>query len=284
MIEIYLLEQLIALDDCGTLSEAAKKIHLTQPTLTRSMQKLETEIGVPLFDRNNKKIQLNDNGKLVARYARQIVSLENEMKDAALRLEQSKHILSIGSIAPVPIREFLPLFADYCVGKTLQSEIRDEQTLLNGLYTNKYQLVVLNRPLENENCICLKTFSERLYYCFPPVDHPTNKDGVYFSEINGITMLMPSEVGFWRDVVKKHMPDSQLIEQNTNEEINTIAENSSFASFNTDVGIRYNILRPNRIEIPILDDAAATYYYCICLKDSYIGNALIHKLQFQYQK
>ena len=123
------------------------------------MQKLETEIDVPLFDRNNKKIQLNDNGKLVARYARQIVSLENEMKDAALRLEQ-----------------------------------------------------------------------------------------------------------------------------NTNEEINTIAENSSFASFNTDVGIRYNILRPNRIEIPILDDAAATYYYCICLKDSYIGNALIHKLQFQYQK
>lgn len=80
------------------------------------------------------------------------------------------------------------------------------------------------------------------------------------------------------------MPDSQLIEQNTNEEINTIAKNSSFASFNTDVGIQYNILRPNRIEIPILDDAAATYYYCICLKESYIGNALMNKLQLQYLK
>ena len=145
-------------------------------------------------------------------------------------------------------------------------------------------MIVLNRPVEDENCICHKTFSERLYYCFPPVDHPTSKEGVYFSEINGITMLMPSEVGFWRNVVKKYMPDSQLIEQNTNEEINTIAENSSFASFNTDVGIRYNILRPNRIEVPILDDEAATYYYCICLKDSYIGNALIHKLQLQYQE
>lgn len=284
MIEIYLLEQLIALDDCGTLSEAAKKIHLTQPTLTRSMQKLETEMGVPLFDRNNKKIQLNDNGKLVARYARQIVSLEGEMKDAVLRLEQSKHILSIGSIAPAPIREFLPLLADYCVGKTLQSEIRDEHTLLDGLYANKYQMIVLNRPLEDKNCICHKTFSERLYYSFPPVNYPTCKEGVYFSEINGITMLMPSEIGFWRDVVKKYMPDSQLIEQNTNEEINTIAENSSFASFNSDIGIRYNILRPNRIEVPILDDAAATYYYCICLKDSYIGNALIHKLRLRYQE
>lgn len=284
MIEIYLLEQLIALDDCGTLSEAAKKIHLTQPTLTRSMQKLEVEIGVPLFDRNKKKIQLNDNGKLVTKYARQIVSLENEMKDAALCLEQSKHILSIGSIAPAPIREFLPLLADYCVGKTLQSEIQDEHTLLEGLYANRYQMIVLNRPLEDKNCICHKTFSERLYYSFPPVNYPTGQEGVYFSEINGITMLMPSKVGFWRDVVKKYMPDSRLIEQNTNEEINTIAENSSFASFNSDIGIRYNILRPNRMEVPILDDTAATYYYCICLKDSHIGNVLIHKLQLQYQE
>lgn len=282
MIEIYLLEQLIALDDYGTLSEAAKKIHLTQPTLTRSMQKLETEIGVPLFDRSNKRIQLNDNGKLLARYARQIVSLETEMKDAVFRLEQSKHILSIGSIAPAPIRTFLPLLTDYCVGKTLQSEIRNEQTLLDGLYANKYQMIVLNRPFETDDCVCLKTFSERLYYSFPPVNYPTNKEGVYFSEINGITMLMPSEVGFWRDVVKKYMPDSQLIEQSTNEEINTIAKNSSFASFNSDIGIQYNILRPNRIEIPILDDAAATYYYCVCLKDSYTGNVLLHKLQHQY--
>lgn len=284
MIEIYLLEQLIALDDCGTLSEAAKKIHLTQPTLTRSMQKLENEIGVPLFNRDNKRIQLNENGKLLARYARQIISLETEMKDAVLRLERSKHILSIGSIAPAPIIEFLPLLANYCVGKTLQSEIRDEQTLLDGLYANKYQLIVLNRPLEAENCICHKTFSERLYYSFPSVNYPTSKEGVYFSEINGITMLMPSEVGFWRNVVKKYMPDSQLIEQTTNEKINTIAENSSFASFNSDIGIRYNILRPNRIEVPILDDAAATYYYCVCLKDSKIGNSLLNKLQIEYPK
>lgn len=38
MIEIYLLKQLIELADCGTLNEAAKRIYLTQPTLTRSMQ------------------------------------------------------------------------------------------------------------------------------------------------------------------------------------------------------------------------------------------------------
>lgn len=276
MIELYLLEQLIALDECKTLSSAAKKIHLTQPTLTRSMQKLESEMGVPLFDRNNKKIQLNENGKLTAEYARRIISLKNEMQNAVLKLERSKHILSIGTIAPIPLGELPSLLTDYCSDKTLQTDIQDKQTLLEGLYSNKYQIIVLSKPLEDENCINLQISSERLYYCFPATDHTSAKNGVYFSEINGITMLMPSEVGFWRDIVRKYMPDSKLIEQNTNEKINTIAQNSSFASFNTDIGLRYNLSRPNRIEVPILDNEAFTYYYCICLKNSPLGSLLFN--------
>lgn len=38
MIEIYLLEQLNTFVSCGTLSEAAEKLHMTQPTLSRSMR------------------------------------------------------------------------------------------------------------------------------------------------------------------------------------------------------------------------------------------------------
>jgi len=182
MIELYLLEQLLALEDCGTLSEAAKKIHLTQPTLTRSMQKLEQEIGVPLFHRSRKRIQLNDTGKLVAGYARQMLSLEMQMKTAAHRLEQAKHIFSIGSIAPVPLQEFRPLLAEYCSGKTIRSEIRDEHTLLDGLYANTYQMIVLNRPLNEENCLCYKTFCERLYYCFSPANHPASRILARYSE------------------------------------------------------------------------------------------------------
>ena len=45
MIDTYLLEQLCAVWDCGTLSAASEKLHLTQPSLTRSMQKLEDLLG-----------------------------------------------------------------------------------------------------------------------------------------------------------------------------------------------------------------------------------------------
>ena len=51
MIEIYLLEQLAAVAKYGTLSAAAEHLPLAQPSLSRSMQKLEDLLGVTLFER-----------------------------------------------------------------------------------------------------------------------------------------------------------------------------------------------------------------------------------------
>lgn len=69
MVEFYQLEQLLRVADCGTLSGAAEQLHLSQPALSRSMQRLENDIGVPLFIRYKNKIELNENGQLAVEYA-----------------------------------------------------------------------------------------------------------------------------------------------------------------------------------------------------------------------
>lgn len=51
MIELYQLMQLVSIGKYGTLSKAAEALHLSQPALTRSMQKLENELQVSLFHR-----------------------------------------------------------------------------------------------------------------------------------------------------------------------------------------------------------------------------------------
>ena len=51
MLDLSELEQLTAFEDCGTLSKAAEKLHISQPTITRTMQHLEETFGVPLFSR-----------------------------------------------------------------------------------------------------------------------------------------------------------------------------------------------------------------------------------------
>ena len=50
MMELYLLEQLIAFSRQGTLSGAAEELHISQPALSQSMKKLEESLGVSLFE------------------------------------------------------------------------------------------------------------------------------------------------------------------------------------------------------------------------------------------
>ena len=60
MIELYELRQFAAFAGCGTLSEAANILHLSQPALSRNMKKLEEEMGIMLFTRSKNRLELNE--------------------------------------------------------------------------------------------------------------------------------------------------------------------------------------------------------------------------------
>ena len=59
-------------------TKSAEQLHISQPSLSYSITELEKELGVPLFDKKNKKIFLNQNGKLFLHYAEKVMSLLEE--------------------------------------------------------------------------------------------------------------------------------------------------------------------------------------------------------------
>jgi len=62
----------------SNISKAAEMLYIAQPSLSQMLKRLEDELGTPLFDRNGKKIILNDAGKIFLKYCNEIVtSLEN---------------------------------------------------------------------------------------------------------------------------------------------------------------------------------------------------------------
>ena len=107
MIEIHLFAQLVAFASCGTLSAAAEQLHISQPALSRSMQRLEDELGVKLFDRQKSRLTLNENGALTVQYARSLLMQEESMIEQIREYDRKKRTISVGSCTPVLIPDFV---------------------------------------------------------------------------------------------------------------------------------------------------------------------------------
>ncbi len=63
-----------------SFSKAAQALYLTQPALSIAIQKVEAEIGMPLFDRNHQPLELTEAGRIYIRKIHQLQALEEELK------------------------------------------------------------------------------------------------------------------------------------------------------------------------------------------------------------
>ena len=82
--ELRTLEYFLAVAREGNISNAAKALHITQPTLSRQLSSLEKEFGRELYTRGPKGIELTDQGIILRRYAESIVELARKAEDDML--------------------------------------------------------------------------------------------------------------------------------------------------------------------------------------------------------
>jgi DNA-binding transcriptional LysR family regulator len=83
--------------DYQHITRAAEELALTQPAVSRTIQRLEQEAGLPLFERQGRRIALTTAGQVVQTYARRMMALERELEEslAMLRdLETGEVIIS----------------------------------------------------------------------------------------------------------------------------------------------------------------------------------------------
>ncbi len=262
MFELYQLEQLLAVSEYGTLSNAAEHLHVSQPALSRSMQRLETELRVSLFNRQKNKIELNENGQMAVDYAQQIVDKCQDMIERIQAFERSQRTILVGFCAPVPLWEIPPVLSNLYPDRTISSEMRKNEVLLQGLRDDVYQLIILPYPVEEPGIICVKYGEEHLFFSLPPAHPLSGSKALYMKDLNGETMLLRNRLGFWRDITDKKMPDTRFLEQE-DFAFDELVKTSALPSFTTDVVLRREGNSPNRVNIPILDEEANVTYYCL---------------------
>jgi DNA-binding transcriptional LysR family regulator len=267
MIEFYLLEHLYAFQKYGTLSSAAEYLNISQPSLSRSMKKLEDELGVSLFERSKNKIELSETGLIAADYARRLIEEENEMIRHVRAFDRSLHTLTVGSCAPGPLMFLLPSMTRLFSDMTVSSAVVAEEKLIDGLKNSDYTFILLSHPLEDSDLCCTEYQTEQLFLSVPPFHPAAAYDTVSFSDLDGQNFIMYAYVGIWDGIVRQKMPHSKFFVQEDMDAVGELARYSDLPSFSTDITMKTMESRQNgRVNIPFSDEESRIQYYLICRK------------------
>ncbi len=268
MIDTYLLEQLLAVYKYGTLSAAADAIHLSQPTLSRSMRKLEDEIGVPLFIHGKNKIVLNETGCLVAEYRIKIKQLETDMLNHARKLSRINNSIVWGSCARTPYVELGKILSSVYNDKEIVCEIESENKLISELLADNYIFIVLTHPLDDRSLINVQWKTENLYITLPKKHHLSGCNEIRLSQLSGENILLYSNLGFWQDMLKSKIPQAHFVIHNEYEILNNLIRSSDWPIFQTNFTIGSRPEISDRLNIPVTDAEANVTYYCIYKKQN----------------
>lgn len=264
--ELEQLQHFIAFAKYKTLSQAAKELHISQPVLTRSMQKLEEDLNVPLFHRTKNKITLNDNGNMAVELAQRIINETIDMKQKLKAFDKSQHTFFIGSCAPAPNIYIGQKVTQIYPDKTISSEIKDMNELVQGLKEDAYTIIIMPYEIEDGDIECIAFMEEQLYFSLPLDHRYANKDSLTLKEMDGEKMLLMSNIGFWHDMHKRTMPHTKFLIQEDRSIFYDLVELSILPSFTSDYSMKIDGKRKNRKIIPISDSDAHATFYCWYLK------------------
>ncbi|QVL34156.1 LysR family transcriptional regulator [Telmatocola sphagniphila] len=141
------LKSFISIAETGTFSQAAQTVGRTQSALTLQIQKLEAQLGCPLFDRSSRRVSLTEQGEIFLGYAKQMIQLQWE---AISRLKEPdvKGEIRFGTpedFATHYLPDVLASFRQH--HPRVQLNVRCDLTLnlIDGFHRGEYDVILVKR-------------------------------------------------------------------------------------------------------------------------------------------
>lgn len=191
------LDYLIALADQEHFGKAAKQCHVSQPTLSMQIKKLENELGVSLIERNRKKIRLTPTAEKILAHVKPIQQHVKAIKQISLLAQDSfagdVYFGLIPTIAPYLLPTIMPkLTRTFPKIKFLLIEAHT-QHLLELLNTGKCDCAILALPIADSG-LQIKPFLSENFLLAVPKSHPlANKKTIKLEDLRRERPLLLEE-------------------------------------------------------------------------------------------
>lgn len=199
------LEYAIAVAESKNFTIAAEKVFVTQPTLSMQIQKLESELGVNIFDRTTHPITITPMGEQILSQAKNILK---EAKNMYFMVSEAKNslegVFKIGVI-PTLVSTLVPLFyrkfmLNFPKTKLVIMELKTEM-ILEQLKEGKIDFGIAATPLNAPEFVEDVLFYEPMLAYIPPQHRLYNKKEIEESDLDASDLLLLEEGHCFRNNV-----------------------------------------------------------------------------------
>lgn len=166
--EINQLEQFRAIAECGTMSEAAKRLYLSQPTLSYNLKKLEGELGCQLFMRTHNQLRLTSYGEVLLEHASRLSetwgAMLAQIEDMKRREQATLHIGCFSTIASSFLMPHVAAELPESIFDVVNCATAD---LVSGLESGRFDVLIATDICRTKSFKWKRLYSEQAFLSAP---------------------------------------------------------------------------------------------------------------------
>ena len=195
--ELHQLRYATAVARMGNFSRAAEDCHVSQPSLSQQIQKLEGELGERLFDRMKREARVTAYGEVFLRRAQRVL----DEVDAAKREASEAKDLLMGKLT----LGILPTMAPYLLPRVMVRFLKDfpgvevvvqedtTERLLKQALAFEIDFAIVSEPIRDQRLEVRRLFTEELWLALPPKHPLTRQAAVSLDDVDDEPMIVMRE-------------------------------------------------------------------------------------------
>jgi LysR family hydrogen peroxide-inducible transcriptional activator len=195
--EMHQLRYVVAVSRAGNFSRAAEQCHVSQPSLSQQILKLEEELGERLFDRMKREAKLTPHGEAflprAVRILEEVDAAKREASDAHSLLRGRLIVGVLPTLAPYLLPTVLVGFAEKFPGVEIVVQEDTTARLLKLAQAYEIDFALASRPIQDQRMEVKDLFTEELRLALPPGHPLTRKRTVRLADLEKEPFIVMKE-------------------------------------------------------------------------------------------
>lgn len=207
-------EYFLTIVEEGSVTRAAEKLFISQPSLSKYLTRLEKNLDIALFDHSSSPLKLSPAGERYYTYVKRILTMDKQLSKEFEELKRTDSgKVSVGAgpwIASVILPDIMPALKNIYPHITLEAYDGTDEYLFNLIENDKLDIAIMYMPDRRKNIVCHTFASERILLV-ANIHHPILKT---------LNMAAPFDPDHLQNFDVRYLENEQFILQKPGQSLN----------------------------------------------------------------